>query len=55
MPFVRYADDVIVHCKKEQEANRLLNAIWERLKSCHLKLNDDKTQIVICENFSKKM
>jgi RNA-directed DNA polymerase len=35
--FVRYADDVIVHCSSEQEAKQLLESIRERLKECKLR------------------
>jgi RNA-directed DNA polymerase len=31
IPFERYADDVIVHCKTEAEAKQLRTAIGERL------------------------
>jgi retron-type reverse transcriptase len=32
--FARYADDVVVHAKTKEEAERLLDAIRERLKEC---------------------
>lgn len=30
VPFDRYADDIIVHCKSQQEAEKLLTAIEDR-------------------------
>jgi group II intron reverse transcriptase/maturase len=48
--FVRYADDVIVHCKNEIEAKHLLNAIRQRQQECKLQLNEEKTKIVYCQN-----
>lgn len=48
--FVRYADDVIVHCKNELEAKHLLEAIRQRLQECKLRLNEEKTKIVYCQN-----
>ena len=38
--FVRYADDVIVHCHTEAEAKALLAAIRSRLAECRLSLNE---------------
>jgi len=35
--FVRYADDVIVHCSSKSEAERILSSIKSRLKSCQFK------------------
>ena len=45
-PFVRYADDIIVHCKSEKQAQYLLDKIKERLASCKLEVHPIKTQIV---------
>lgn len=49
-PFERYADDVIVHCKTQQEAELLKLAIEQRLKDCRLELHPEKTQIVYCKD-----
>jgi hypothetical protein len=35
-PFERYADDAIVHCRTEQEAEGILVAIRERFAECGL-------------------
>jgi len=48
--FVRYADDVIVHCATKSEADRILASIKSRLESCQLKLHEKKTKIVFCKN-----
>lgn len=48
--FVRYADDVIVHCESKSEADRILESIKSRLKSCQLDLHEKKTKIVFCKN-----
>lgn len=52
--FVRYADDVIVHCNSESEANEILDAIRLRMKECQLRLNEEKTKIVYCQNYRNK-
>lgn len=49
--FVRYADDVVVHCNNEEEANDLLAAIGKRLQECQLRLNEEKTKIVHCQDY----
>ena len=48
--FVRYADDVVVHCATKPEADRILSSIKRRLESCKLNLHEKKTKIVFCKN-----
>lgn len=48
--FVRYADDIIVHCNSQQEAEMVLEAIKHRLSECKLELNEKKTKIVYCKD-----
>jgi len=52
--FVRYADDVVLHCNSEQEAMKMLDAIRQRLIDCKLRLNETKTQIVHCKDYRRK-
>jgi group II intron reverse transcriptase/maturase len=52
--FVRYADDVIVHCNNETEAKQILEAIRNRLQECKLRLNEEKTKIVYCQDYRRK-
>ncbi|MFT7636395.1 MAG: RNA-directed DNA polymerase [Candidatus Omnitrophota bacterium] len=49
-PFERYADDIVVHAKTQEEATALFTAITKRLKDCGLEVNKQKTKIVSCEN-----
>ena len=49
-PFARYADDAVVHCQTEQQAQVLLQAIKERLQECGLELHPEKTKIVYCKD-----
>jgi hypothetical protein len=44
MPFERYADDVIAHCRTEKEAQEMRKAIAARLQSCGLELHPEKTE-----------
>jgi RNA-directed DNA polymerase len=52
--FVRYADDVIVHCNNENEAKQVLEAIRTRLQECKLSLNEEKTNLVYCQDYRRK-
>jgi RNA-directed DNA polymerase len=54
IPFERYADDVVVHCKSERQARFVLGEIKARLADCHLQLNDDKTRVVYCKDSNRK-
>lgn len=54
LPFVRYADDVIIHCQTEIEAKEVLSAIRSRLQECRLRLNEDKTKIVYCQDYRRE-
>ncbi len=50
VPFERYADDEILHCKTKAQAEMLRDAIIERLAQVGLELNLDKTRIVYCKD-----
>jgi RNA-directed DNA polymerase len=52
--FVRYADDIILHCTTEKEAQDLLIALRERLTEVKLRLNEAKTKIVYCKDYRRK-
>jgi RNA-directed DNA polymerase len=53
-PFERYADDVVVHCKTEKQAQFVLNQISVRLSNCNLTIHPEKTKIVNLRGFSEK-
>lgn len=53
-PFERYADDIVVHCDTEEAANKLKEAIKERLLECKLELHPEKTKIVYCKDSNRK-
>lgn len=52
--FVRYADDVVVHCKDKAEAEEVLAAIRQRMEQVGLRLNEEKTKIVYCKDYRRK-
>jgi RNA-directed DNA polymerase len=51
--FVRYADDMVIHCSTKQEAEQLLLAVKERLEQVKLRLNEEKTKIVYCKDYRR--
>lgn len=44
----------ILHCHTERQAKEILDAIKERLAVCKLRLNEDKTKVVHCQNYQRK-
>lgn len=52
--FVRYADDMIIHCNSKAEAENILQAIKDRLQEVKLRLNEEKTSIVYCKDYRRK-
>src|SRR3982750_24423 len=48
--FERYADDALVHCGSEAEAQSVLEAIRGRLAECGLELHPTKTRVVYCKD-----
>ena len=53
-PFERFADDAIVHCRTEAEAQEIRAAIAARLKECGLELHPEKTKIVYCRDDDRR-
>ena len=54
IPFVRYADDMVIHCKTESQANFILDSITLRLQKCNLSVHPDKTVVVYCKDYRRK-
>jgi group II intron reverse transcriptase/maturase len=48
--FERYADDILVHCRTEAEAQAVLAAIRGRFAQVGLELHPTKTRIVYCKD-----
>jgi RNA-directed DNA polymerase len=48
VPFERYADDVVVHCRSKAQAEFLRDRIARRLQQCGLELHPQKTRVVCC-------
>lgn len=52
--FERYADDCLAHCRTQQQAEQVLQAIRTRLSECGLELHPEKTKIVYCKDDDRK-
>jgi RNA-directed DNA polymerase len=54
IPFERYADDAICHCKSAEEARALWGTLADRLAVCKLVLHPEKTKIVYCKDANRR-
>jgi RNA-directed DNA polymerase len=54
LPWCRYADDGLVHCRTEREAQAVKQALQARFEQCGLELHPAKTKIVYCKDGSRK-
>jgi len=54
IPFERYADDAVCHCKSEAQALWLRRKLDERLSDCGLELHPEKTHVVFCKDDNRR-
>lgn len=54
IPFERYADDAICHCRSAEEARVLRNALEARFAACRLVLHSQKTKLVYCKDVNRR-
>jgi retron-type reverse transcriptase len=52
--FERYADDAVIHCVTERQAQEVLAALARRMDSVGLRLHPDKTKIVYCKDDGRR-
>jgi group II intron reverse transcriptase/maturase len=52
--FERYADDAIIHCQTEREAEKIKAALEGRMRECGLELHPMKTKVVYCKDSNRK-
>jgi RNA-directed DNA polymerase len=53
VPFCRYADDGILHCRSEEEATAMREHLSARLRECGLELHPEKTRVVYCKDSNR--
>jgi group II intron reverse transcriptase/maturase len=54
LPWCRYADDGLVHCRSEKEAQVVCKALADRLAECRLELHPEKTKVVYCRDHRRR-
>ncbi len=54
IPFERYADDIICHCKSAEEAQALWRALQDRFAACKLVMHPKKTKLVYCKDANRR-
>lgn len=54
IPFERYADDAVCHCKSEAQAKWLKAALESRFEEVGLELHPGKTKIVYCKDDDRR-
>ncbi|WP_218627442.1 group II intron reverse transcriptase/maturase [Caballeronia sp. dw_19] len=52
-PFARYADDAVVHCRTQAQAEAVMKAIASRLDDCGLTMHPEKSKIVYCKDSNR--
>ncbi len=53
VPFCRYADDGLAHCKSLEDAKSLMDSIAMRFKSCGLEIHPQKSKIIYCKDSNR--
>jgi RNA-directed DNA polymerase len=54
IPFERYADDIVVHCRSKAQTKFIHRQIEERLRRCKLEAHPEKTKIVYCKDDDRR-
>jgi RNA-directed DNA polymerase len=52
-PFARYADDAVVHCRTQKQAEEVMQSIALRLAECGLTMHPEKSKIVYCKDSNR--
>ena len=52
--FERFADDAVVHCVSQRQAEHVLAALHERMAAVGLQLHPDKTRVVYCQDSRRR-
>ena len=52
--FCRYADDAVIHCRSDAQAQLVLRKLAARLRECGLELHPGKTRIVYCQDVNRQ-
>lgn len=50
----RYADDGVIHCKSEEQAELVMRKLKQRLGECGLEMHPEKSRIVYCRDINRQ-
>lgn len=53
--FCRYADDGLLHCQTQKQAEYVLRRITQRFKECGLEIHPNKSGIIYCKDKNRKL
>ena len=53
-PWCRYADDGLLHCATEDQAQRLYAGLDQRFRECGLEMHPEKSKIVYCKDSNRR-
>jgi len=54
LPFCRYADDGLVHCRSLKQAHHIKARLAKRMQECGLELHPEKTKIAYCKDVQRQ-
>jgi len=54
IPFCRYADDGLLHCRSRKQAEYTMQRIAERFRECKLEIHPTKSRIIYCKDRNRK-
>ena len=54
VPFCRYADDGLLHCRSKRQAEYVMRRIIDRLRECGLEIHPEKSRIVYCKDVNRR-
>lgn len=54
IPFCRYADDGLLHCKSRRQAEYVMERIAARFRQCGLEIHEGKSCIVYCQDDNRR-
>jgi len=54
LAFERFADDGIIHCLTQRQAEYVMAALGKRLKECKLEIHPEKSKVIYCKGGRQK-
>ncbi len=54
VPFCRYADDGLLHCQTQKQAEYVLKRIGQRFRECGLEIQPEKSGMIYCKDKNRR-